>query len=63
MIASLRLGECEWKVKTMTTRLLSNIDREILKAILSPDGKHSSTYFCQRNLEFLKLQFKEDAVV
>jgi DNA-binding Lrp family transcriptional regulator len=34
--------------KMMTTRLLSNIDREILKAILSPDGKHSSTLLSKK---------------
>jgi DNA-binding Lrp family transcriptional regulator len=34
-------------VKTMT-RLLSNVDREILKAILSPDGKHSSTLLSKK---------------
>jgi DNA-binding Lrp family transcriptional regulator len=27
-----------------TTRLLSNVDRDILKSILSPNGKHSSTF-------------------
>ena len=31
-----------------TTRLLSNVDREILKAILSPNGKHSSTYLSKK---------------
>ena len=31
-----------------TTRLLSNIDREILKAILSPNGKHSSTLLSKK---------------
>ena len=35
-------------VKKMTTRVLSNIDREILKAILSPDGKHSSTLLSKK---------------
>jgi DNA-binding Lrp family transcriptional regulator len=34
-------------VKT-TTRLLSNIDREILKAILSPNGKRSSTLLSEK---------------
>ena len=36
-------------VKT-TTRLLSNIDREILKAILSPNVKHSSSTFLSKKL-------------
>ena len=31
-----------------TTRLLSNVDREILKAILSPNGKHSSTLLSKK---------------
>src|SRR5215213_5075538 len=31
-----------------TTRLLSNIDREILKAILSPNGKRSSTFLSKK---------------
>src|SRR5215217_4794279 len=31
-----------------TTRLLSNIDREILKAILSPNGKCSSTFLSKK---------------
>jgi DNA-binding Lrp family transcriptional regulator len=34
-------------VKTMI-RLLSNIDREILKAILSPNGKHSSALLSKK---------------
>jgi DNA-binding Lrp family transcriptional regulator len=34
-------------VKT-TVRLLSNVDREILKAILSPNGKHSSTLLSKK---------------
>jgi DNA-binding Lrp family transcriptional regulator len=33
-----------------TTRLLSNVDREILKAILSPNGKHSSSTFLSKKL-------------
>jgi len=33
-----------------TTRLLSNVDREILKAILSPNGKHSSSTLLSRKL-------------
>jgi DNA-binding Lrp family transcriptional regulator len=36
-------------VKT-TSRLLSNVDREILKAILSPNGKHSSSTFLSKKL-------------
>jgi DNA-binding Lrp family transcriptional regulator len=35
-------------VKTTTTRLLSNVDREILKAILNPNGKHSSTVLSKK---------------
>jgi DNA-binding Lrp family transcriptional regulator len=31
-----------------TRRLLSKVDREILKAILSPNGKHSSTYLSKK---------------
>ena len=31
-----------------TARLLSNVDREILKAILSPNGKYSSTYLSKK---------------
>jgi DNA-binding Lrp family transcriptional regulator len=33
-----------------TTRLLSNIDREILKAILSPNGKRSSSTVLSKRL-------------
>ena|SRR5215212_6196261 len=33
-----------------TTRLLSNIDREILKAILSPNGKYSSSGLLSKKL-------------
>ena len=31
-----------------TRRLLSKVDREILKAVLSPNGKHSSTYLSKK---------------
>jgi DNA-binding Lrp family transcriptional regulator len=31
-----------------TTRILSNVDREILKVILSPDGKHSSIFLTRK---------------
>jgi DNA-binding Lrp family transcriptional regulator len=43
-----RMGMME-SVKT-TSRLLSNIDREILKALLSPNGKHSSSTFLSKKL-------------
>jgi DNA-binding Lrp family transcriptional regulator len=33
-----------------STRLLSNVDREILKAILSPNGKHSSSTLLSKKL-------------
>jgi DNA-binding Lrp family transcriptional regulator len=33
-----------------TTRLLSNVDREILKAILSPNGKRSSSTLLSKKL-------------
>src|SRR5215210_2914847 len=36
-------------VKT-TSRLLSNIDREILKALLSPNGKRTSSTFLSKKL-------------
>jgi DNA-binding Lrp family transcriptional regulator len=31
-----------------TRQLLSNVDREILKTILSPNGKHSSTFLSKK---------------
>ncbi len=33
-----------------TTRLLSNVDREILKAILSSNGKHRSSTLLSKSL-------------
>ena len=33
-----------------STRLLSNVDREILKALLSPNGKHSSSTVLSKKL-------------
>ena len=40
----------EMKSLKKTTRLLSNVDREILKGILSPDGKHSSSTLLSKKL-------------
>jgi DNA-binding Lrp family transcriptional regulator len=36
------------KMGMKSTRLLSNVDREILKAILSPNGKRSSTFLSKK---------------
>jgi DNA-binding Lrp family transcriptional regulator len=48
-ITTARKVEIE-SVKTTTPRLLSNIDREILKAVLSPSGKNFSSTLLSKKL-------------